>query len=135
MHDGWIALLLSAVAHGVALEQPLVRYRQHPAQSVGAEWRSLYQQYLNARKMNRTVFNEQADQYEAALERLQEDSDFDIPPQAVQLLQEKVRHSRRRAAIRQRQIGRVIPSVTEFVTRRYSRFSLGWKSFAQDLFL
>jgi glycosyltransferase involved in cell wall biosynthesis len=135
MHDGWIALLLSAVARGTPIDQPLVKYRQHSAQSVGAEWRSLYQQYLNARKMNRKVFNEQADQYEAALARLQEDSDFDVPPEAVKRLQEKVRHCRLRAAIRQKQIGRVIPSVTEFVTGRYSRFSLGWKSFAQDLFL
>jgi glycosyltransferase involved in cell wall biosynthesis len=135
MHDGWIALLLSAVAGGVALDQPLVRYRQHPAQAVGAEWRSLYQQYQNARKMNRTVFDEQADQYDAALERLQEDTNFDVRPHAVRLLQEKIRHSRRRAAIRQRKVGRVIPSITEFLTRRYTRFSLGWKSLAQDLFL
>jgi len=135
MHDGWIALLLSAVADGAAIDQPLVRYRQHPGQAVGAQWRSLYQQYQNARRMNRTVFNDQADQYEAALARLQEDTDFEVRPHAVQLLQEKIRHSRRRAAIRQRKIGRVFPSLNEFITGRYTRFSLGWKSFAQDLFL
>ena len=135
MHDGWIALLLSAAASGMAIPQPLVRYRQHAGQSIGAEWRSLYQQYQNAKKMSRTIFAEQADQFEAVLARLQESSDAEVSREVIRALQEKIRHCRRRSAIRQRQTGRIIPAMTEFLTRRYSLFSMGWKSFAQDLFL
>jgi glycosyltransferase involved in cell wall biosynthesis len=135
MHDGWIALLLSAVAFGEAIPEPLIRYRQHADQSIGAARRSLYQQYLNAKTMEKGVFAEQADQYEAALTRLQEQSDFDVPAIVIRHLQEKIKHCRRRSAIRQRQTSRVLPAMIELFTGRYQRFSLGWKSFAQDLFL
>jgi glycosyltransferase involved in cell wall biosynthesis len=135
MHDGWIALLLSVVSRGAAILQPLIQYRQHASQSIGAQRRSLYQQYLNAKNMDRTVFAQQADQFEAALARLQEQTDFEISPRVIRLLQLKILHCRRRDAIRQRNIGRIIPSLVELFTMRYQRFSLGWKSFAQDLFL
>jgi glycosyltransferase involved in cell wall biosynthesis len=134
MHDGWIALLLSAVGRGQAISEPLMRYRQHPGQSIGAAKRSLYQQYLNAKQMDRNVFAEQADEYDAALERLRQ-TDCLVPPVAVPKLLEKIRHCRRRSAIRHRQVSRLLPALTELATLRYRRFSLGWKSFAQDLFL
>ncbi len=135
MHDGWIALLIAAVAPALAINQTLIEYRQHANQSIGAERRSLYQQYVNARKMDRNVFNEQADQFEAALARLQEQTDFDVPPGVIHLMQEKIAHCRRRSAIRLGSSGRVVPSLVELITQRYRRFSLGWKSFGQDLFL
>jgi glycosyltransferase involved in cell wall biosynthesis len=135
MHDGWIALLLSAIGEGEAITQLLIRYRQHPSQSIGAAKRSLYQQYLNAKAMNRNIFAELADQYEAVLARLQEQTDFDVSPMAIEKLQAKIRHCRRRSAIRLRHTSRMPAALSELLTLRYRRFSLGWKSFAQDLFL
>jgi glycosyltransferase involved in cell wall biosynthesis len=134
-HDGWIALLLSAVGRGQAIAEPLIRYRQHANQSVGATRRSLYQQYLNAKVMDRNVFAEQANQYEAALARLQEQTDFDVPMEVIRRLQEKIQHCRIRSKIRLGQSARVLPALGELLSSRYSRYSLGWKSFAQDLFL
>lgn len=135
MHDGWTALLLSAVAGARAVDRPLVRYRQHADQSIGAARRSLYQQYLNAKAMDRAVFAEQANQFEAALARLQEQTDYQVSSVVIAELQQKIRHSRRRSAIRQRQIGRILPALAELFSLRYRRYSLGWKSFAQDLLL
>jgi glycosyltransferase involved in cell wall biosynthesis len=135
MHDGWAALLVCAVGSGLGIPEALIRYRQHASQSVGAARRSLYQQYLNARAMNRNVFAEQADQYEAALARLQEQTDFEVSGVLIGHLQEKIRHARCRSAIRLGQKSRVLLAIGEWVTGRYGRFSLGWKSFAQDLFL
>jgi glycosyltransferase involved in cell wall biosynthesis len=135
MHDGWIALLLSAVAAGEAISKPLIRYRQHADQSIGAARRSLYQQYLNAKKMDTDVFDEQANQFEAVLARLQEQTDFEVPTVLIQKLQEKIKHCRRRSSIRQREISRLLPVMGELLAGRYQKFSLGWKSFAQDLFL
>jgi glycosyltransferase involved in cell wall biosynthesis len=136
IHDGWIALLASAVAPIAAIHRPLVRYRQHANQSIGALRRSLYQQYLNAKKLDAQWFAEHAGQYEAALHRLEEKGGpFHPSPRTLQLLQEKIFHWKRRTAIRGRSIARLLPSLTEFLTLRYGRFSLGWKSFAQDLFL
>jgi len=133
MHDGWIALLLSAIGTGRAIPQPLTRYRQHPNQSIGAARRSLYQQYLNARKMDRDVFDQQAVAYQAALDRLT--GQTDAPAGALEKLQSKIAHCQTRSAIRHRKINRIPAALGELLTMRYRRFSLGWKSFSQDLFL
>lgn len=137
MHDGWIALLISAVAPVAAIRTPLVRYRQHPGQSIGALRRTLYQQYLNARKLDGKWFALQTVLYEAALARLLslDAGRYTVTPRTLSLVREKICHWRRRSAIRDRKIARVLPSIAEFLTFRYHRFSLGWKSFAQDLFL
>jgi glycosyltransferase involved in cell wall biosynthesis len=137
MHDGWIALLIAAVAPVSAIRQPLVRYRQHAAQSIGALRRTLYQQYLNAKKLDARWFTQQAGLYEAALARLSEfaGKNYTVSPHTLEMVREKVCHWRRRSAIRERKIARLLPSTKEFLTFRYRRFSLGWKSFAQDLFL
>jgi glycosyltransferase involved in cell wall biosynthesis len=134
MHDGWIALLLSAVGRGKAIDQRLIKYRQHAGQSVGASRRSMYQQYLNAKLMDRNVFTHGADAFEAVLARLQEQTDYPLHPGVVEKLQAKIQHYRRRSAIRLGSASR-LSAVSDFLTGRYQQFSLGWKSFAQDLLL
>jgi len=137
MHDGWIALLIAAVAPVSAIRTPLVKYRQHPGQSIGALKRTLYQQYLNAKKLDGKWFALQAVLYQAALDRLSHlnGEKYPVAPRTLRVMQEKIYHWRRRSDIRDRKIARLLPSTAEFLTLRYRRFSLGWKSFAQDLFL
>jgi len=137
VHDGWIGLLVAAVAPVAAINWPLVRYRQHAAQSIGALRRTLYQQYLNAKKLDGAWYAQNTRQYEAALSRLAGPCAGTHKPtaQTLDLLREKIAHWQRRTAIRGREISRFFPTLGEFLSRRYSRFSLGWKSFAQDLFL
>jgi hypothetical protein len=36
IHDGWIAAVVGAVANVAFIEEPLVLYRQHPQQQIGA---------------------------------------------------------------------------------------------------
>ena len=36
IHDGWIALTIAAVADVVMIEEPLIKYRQHGQQQIGA---------------------------------------------------------------------------------------------------
>jgi glycosyltransferase involved in cell wall biosynthesis len=137
VHDGWIGLLAAAVGRVSAIPRPLVRYRQHTSQAIGALRRSFYQQYLNAKKMDGPWFGRQADMYQAAATRLDNPPGGSFTPSArnKKLLNEKVRHFRRRSEFHGRGLSRFLPSVGEFVTFRYRRYSLGWKSFAQDLFL
>jgi hypothetical protein len=136
-HDGWIALLIAATGTAVEIiQEPLVYYRQHETQAVGALRRSFLQQVRNARNMGRDVFAEHAEMYQAAYERLSAvGTDVPLLPEALPKLQEKVRHFRTRSDIRLRHRGRLLPSLTELLTLRYRRYSMGWKSFAQDLFL
>jgi glycosyltransferase involved in cell wall biosynthesis len=131
MHDGWIVLLLSAIAPVGQIPEPVIRYRQHSQQAIGALQRTLYQEYLAAKAMDRNIFTEQAQMFEAALARL---SQTNAPNHMLNLLEKKIQHCRKRSAIRRRESSR-LAAFTEFLTLRYRHFSLGWKSFAQDLFL
>jgi glycosyltransferase involved in cell wall biosynthesis len=135
VHDGWLALLLSAIAPVGVISQSVMMYRQHNTQAIGAPRPSLYRQYQSAKLMDRDIFARHADMYQAALDRLQTPGPFPVYPQALQLLREKVAHFRVRSAIRHREQARVPAVFTELFTLRYRRLSLGWKSFAQDLFL
>src|SRR5205814_4268743 len=36
IHDGWIALIIAAVSKVVWIDEPLIKYRQHPGQQIGA---------------------------------------------------------------------------------------------------
>jgi glycosyltransferase involved in cell wall biosynthesis len=131
MHDGWIALLLSAIAPVALIEEPVIRYRQHAQQEIGARQRTLYQQYMAAKAMDRNVFAEEADMFEAARRRL---SQLHAPAHVLNLVEKKIQHSLRRSAIRRRESSR-LKAFGELLMLRYRHFSLGWKSFAQDLFL
>jgi glycosyltransferase involved in cell wall biosynthesis len=131
IHDGWIALLLSVFAPIAQIPEPVIQYRQHPQQAIGALQRTLYQEYLAAKAMDPNVFAEQAQMFEAVLARL---SQLNAPNPVLRFLEKKIQHCRRRSAIRRRESSR-LPAFAEFLTLRYRHFSLGWKSFAQDLFL
>jgi hypothetical protein len=136
VHDGWIALLIAATGAGVSIiDEPMIRYRQHASQEIGALRRSLFQQYRNARDMGRQVFAEHAEMYQAAYERLAAMSkQFPLAPEVLAMLEQKIQHFRTRSEIRLGERGRILSSVNELVSLRYRRYSMGWKSFAQDLF-
>lgn len=136
VHDAWIALLISAVAPAMAVAEPLIEYRQHSAQQIGEKKRGLYGQYLLARNMGRPRFQRDLQAFSAALERLTDAAGGTVRPDRISALQQKVEHCRRRVAMREVSRWRRLPLVVrELWQRRYGRYSLGWKSIAQDLFL
>ena len=133
MHDGWVALLAAAVAPAVAIAEPLVGYRQHTDQAQGVPPRTLARQLKLAWTLPRDQFAKEADAYAAAAERLA--TWPGVPPHAVVSLRAKVEHLRTRSAVRLRRRWRVPATAGELLSRRYGRYSLGWKSFAQDVLL
>lgn len=134
VHDGWIALLVSAVTACVPLNEPLVRYRQHPGQQIGGLKRTLSQQIQVARAMDADFFARLARDYAAARDRLAASRAHRPADAVLSKLDGKVAHCLRRVRIRSR--GRHLPLVVpELVSGRYRRYSRGWKSFASDLFL
>jgi glycosyltransferase involved in cell wall biosynthesis len=132
MHDGWIALLVSAVAPAVAIAEPLISYRQHVDQAQGVPPRTLMRQLKLAWTMPRDQFAKEAAAYGAARDRLAMWPD--APRPAVEDLGAKARHYQTRSTMRLKRRSR-LASVGEQLSGRYRRYALGWKSFAQDLFL
>jgi glycosyltransferase involved in cell wall biosynthesis len=69
-HDAWIALIAAAIAPCGLIRQPLIRYRQHAHQQVGAEPLTFGRQLGMARRMNDEYFERQIAFFGAALDRL-----------------------------------------------------------------
>jgi glycosyltransferase involved in cell wall biosynthesis len=134
VHDGWIALLVSAVAPCAAIDEPLVAYRQHPTQQIGAGKRGLYAQYLRAKLQGREHFLAVAENYRAARQRLMSRG---VPLQSggmLQALQSKTDHFLAKA--RMRETSWRLPAIArELLGRHYTKYSSGSRSLAQDLFL
>jgi glycosyltransferase involved in cell wall biosynthesis len=135
VHDGWIALLAAAVSGCVPLDEPLVLYRQHPSQQIGGAKATFRQQVATARQMDRAFFASLAENYDAARVRLANSRTHRCPPTVIEQLEAKVRHSTRRARMRDGRRLRLHLILGELLSRRYWRYSGGWKSVAQDLFL
>ena len=134
VHDGWFALLIAAVARCAAIDEPLVAYRQHAGQQIGAGKRSLYQQYLRAKSQHRETFLAIAAGYRAAWQRLASCGTPSVDGAILPALQQKVGHflakaRMRRTAWRLPLIGR------ELLRRHYAKYSSGLRSLAQDLLL
>ena len=136
VHDGWIALLISAVVDVVALDEPLVKYRQHTRQQIGAHEPTLRRQYRHARTMGREYFAREAGNFAAALERLTSRSDRPVRPGLLERLTAKVAHGAARLRMREvSRLGRLPLIARELLTGRYRRYSINWKAVPQDLFL
>jgi glycosyltransferase involved in cell wall biosynthesis len=133
VHDAWIALLIAAIAPCVLIDEPLLKYRQHAGQQLGEKKRSLVEEYRVARSMNQETYRTVAKRYAQARDRLQ--GVAGVAPARMQALEEKIEHFERRARMRDNGVWRLPMIVRETWRGNYLRYSYGWKSIAQDLFL
>lgn len=139
VHDYWISLVGSCLgAIGLPISEPLVQYRQHSAQQIGAPSAatSILKKIDRARKT-------EAIQYLSRALGLQELRDRILAAGAsgqtysaddLNMLDQNLEHCFRRAAAHSlhgtARIGKV---VSEAVTGRYGKFSNSWQSIVEDL--
>jgi glycosyltransferase involved in cell wall biosynthesis len=133
VHDAWIALVLSAVAWGIPLREPLIRYRQHSGQQIGEPQRSIYQQYRRARGKRAADFQRAARAIRAARDRLSERAPEAAA--AIHALDCKRLHAETRVRIHEHRPLRGPLVLRELMAGNYAKYSPGWKALAQDLFL
>jgi glycosyltransferase involved in cell wall biosynthesis len=135
VHDGWFALLLAAVAPCRSIPEPLVEYRQHARQQIGALKKGFYRRFLRAVRQGREDLEGVAADYEAAHERLSEFRPRLLEDRILRLLEEKTEHFRTRARIRTSLAGRLPAILGELLRGRYARYSENRKAVVQDLIL
>jgi glycosyltransferase involved in cell wall biosynthesis len=129
LHDIWIAGLLSSVSEVVALPDPLIRYRQHGANQVGAAARGLRAKLATRRRQG--VFGDEVGHYRAMAERLrQAPATAPVRPEALRLLDRKVEHLQFRYDLPRH---RVVAVLAELARGRYHRYSRGLESAGYDL--
>jgi len=139
VHDEWITLLASSTGmHGVMIEEPLIKYRQHSEQLLGGRKVSFVEQAKQAALSRGQSFGsrlyEEEVKYGQVLDRLSLTGH--LKQDIQRLLDDKIEHLQVRQSIHKRpHYSRFFNVARECLTLRYNRFSFGWKSVARDLLL
>lgn len=135
VHDGWIALIIAFLADLAIIHEPLIKYRQHSKNQIGAIRKGFGQQLTKAKQTDSNTYITGLNQYMAAHERLLTISNGSYHKEVISQLEAKMAHLHARADMPKRQLQRLPMVIKELVTLRYHRYSNGWKSAAKDLFL
>jgi glycosyltransferase involved in cell wall biosynthesis len=136
VHDAWIALILAATSGLRFIERPLVRYRQHATNQIGARRWSPWRRLGEARDgRGTTAVGDYVSRYVALKARLAASAESSGMHDVVRALDEKIEHLRLRSQLPRQRIRRLPAVVRELASRRYSRYSNGLSSAAMDLLL
>ena len=138
IHDGWIALTIAAVAGVAFIEQPLIKYRQHERQQIGAPKRSALQPdnglqaFASAlrRRNSATDLHRILSVLEERL--LAQQNSFDVR-RALAFAANYSSHLDVRANLPRKRLSRVPRILRELLTMRYHEYANGFKSAAKDL--
>lgn len=142
VHDGWIALLVAYVSDLAIIPEPLILYRQHPKQQVGAGYSSrsiLIKIQINVSKLikrmkeNSNVHQERFNQYKLAYERLIYSQSYSIKKEELFYLEAKIKHLQKRANMPKNRLIRLHIVIKELVKLNYHRYSYGIYSFCEDI--
>ena len=139
IHDGWIALTIAAVADVVALDEPLLQYRQHDRQQIGAPARKETSAEVGGMKAIETAFrrSNSSTELHKILETLEarlvdQAGDYDTR-KALSFVGDYSFHLTVRANLPQRRLNRVPSILRELISLRYHEYANGFKSAAKDL--
>lgn len=140
IHDGWIALMIAAVSEVLPLPTPLVRYRQHSAQQIGALERkeTAPVRVFDAESVQEALGRENP--YDEALAvshavrlRLLEKGHAFASGDAVRRLERRIVHLEARRSLPRSKLRRAPRVLRELITFRYHHYSKGIQSAVKDL--
>ena len=140
VHDAWIALLVAFMSNLEIISEPLIKYRQHSMQQIGAG----YEQNLfsiikgTAHQFNQVQndprrYSDWYNQYKLAYENL---TDRQLPladEDSIQLIENKISHLKVRANLPKGKIQRLPILIKELIKLNYHRYSYGFYSFGGDI--
>jgi glycosyltransferase involved in cell wall biosynthesis len=135
IHDGWIALTIAAVANVVMIDEPLIKYRQHDRQQIGAPTRTQASTNRGAIEALRRR-NSSADLHKiltTLAERLSANAHLYDTRTALSFVSDYSFHLNVRANLPQRRLNRLPSILRELLSLRYHEYANGFKSAAKDL--
>jgi glycosyltransferase involved in cell wall biosynthesis len=133
IHDAWIAILIAAVSEVLPLPTPLIRYRQHAQQQVGAKARKKDEAGVREAMHRITPYNEMIEVGMQVQQRLSEHRDVYKSEDALSRLTARLKHLRTRAKLPEPPLQRITFVIRELLTGRYHRYSRGLFSATKDL--
>lgn len=131
VHDAWIALIAAAKTKCLPIPEPLIKYRQHDSQQIGAARRTWIDRIRTALQSSPDTFANLSAQFGQLADRLQNSHALTCD---LKQLMGKIKHIDARHSMRRPRAWRLPWVVDELLSGRYFRFSRGWLSVAQDLF-
>jgi len=134
VHDAWISLLLRAVSSLEFCDLPLIQYRQHHGQQIGAQPQTLWRQAQAGLKQDLAFFQRTLQMFQQALDRLQDVAGSQAEAWIFEELEQKIQHAERRYEMRRRGVPTTLV-LSELFNGRYGRYSPGWKAFLMDFYV
>jgi glycosyltransferase involved in cell wall biosynthesis len=135
IHDGWIALTVASVADVIMLDEPLVKYRQHERQQIGAPAHPAEVPPKSTRESLKrsNPVTELHRILETLKQRLLDHKDEYDCRKALAFVGDYSRHLDARANLPPGRLNRVPAILRELLTWRYHEYANGFKSAAKDL--
>lgn len=133
VHDEWLAALAAATGPMEVIDAPLIDYRQHGSNQIGAGRKTLAQKVRKALAPRGDKYRLRVIRMQLLLQRLQEIGPA-VSPASLDLVQAKLAHLQFRAALPAVRVLRVVPILRQAARGRYAHYDRGWQAVVQDLF-
>lgn len=133
VHDAWIALIIAVYADLDIIYKPLIKYRQHPNQQIGAIKKGFLEQLAVSYQTGSEAYIRQLDRYMDFRERLSANINVPHNTEVISLLEAKMAHLTVRYNMPEQKLKRLFVVINELLSVRYHRYSYGWKSAVKDL--
>ena len=135
VHDQWIALIIACISNLSCIDEPLLHYRQHASQQIGAlkiDWREYFGMIV---RDNSDKYNIEIQRYRLILEKLLNIRGNGVERRSLAQIQDKIMHMSFRANLPKKKIHRAANATKELFQLRYHRYSNGFLSLAKDMVL
>jgi hypothetical protein len=132
LHDEWLATVAAALGAVDVMQEPLIDYRQHGANQVGARRRSLGEKVRLALASRGDMHAKRVTKAERLLERLTHFGDR-VPAECIEQARRKLAHERLRAGLPAERFARLLPVLREMRAGGYSNFGYGMQGAMRDL--
>ena len=133
VHDEWLGIIASVLARVDLLEEPLIQYRQHQSNQIGARRDTFREKVDKALAPRGDTHIKRAIKAELLLERLLQLGDR-VPPGIIDKVRGKIVHQRFRTTLPASRLARCVPVFREAMTGRYNKFGRGVRGVVRDLF-
>jgi hypothetical protein len=133
VHDEWLAIIAAATGEVDCLEQPLIDYRQHAGNQIGAQWRGIGQSLARAERARSPYLAGLITRTQILLQRARV-LEPRFPEARCRALEQKLAHLRRRNAMPACRACRLPAILREAMAGGYARYARGTRALAYDLF-
>ena len=132
VHDEWLGAIAAATGRMDVLPEPLIDYRQHGNNQIGARRLTLAEKIAKAFLPRGDKHADRLRRAQALLERLQSLGE-QVPAASVRAQRDKVDHQRFRADLPAWRLARLPSVLREAARGHYDRFGRGGHAIVQDL--